>query len=145
VVPLPGRTAFYTLVDRLATGKHTFDSAVTRRQTANRPAGAFTPTFTSRPGDQVQIDSTPIDVMVLLDNGLPARFGGHRQPFVTAVVDLAPRTIPRTVLGEPAARHRRAPRPHRALRRMCSTSPALRAVSCVVVLARGRGQTRRFA
>src|SRR6266511_6440571 len=72
VVPLPGRTAFYALVERLATGKHTFGSAVTRRQTANRPAGAFTPTFAARPGEQVQIDSTPIDVMVLLDNGLPA-------------------------------------------------------------------------
>jgi len=73
VVPLPGRTAFYALVDRLATGKHTFGSAVTRRQMANRPAGAFTPTFAARPGEQVQIDSTPIDVMVLLDTGLPAR------------------------------------------------------------------------
>jgi transposase InsO family protein len=87
VVPLPGRTAFYALVDRLATGKHTFGSAVTRRQTANRPAGAFTPTFACRPGEQVQIDSTPIDVMVLLDNGLPARAD------LTIAVDVATRTI----------------------------------------------------
>jgi transposase InsO family protein len=92
VVPLPGRTAFYALVDRLATGKHTFGSAVTRRQTANRPAGAFTPTFASRPGEQVQIDSTPIDVMVLLDNGLPARAD------MTIAVDIATRTICAAVL-----------------------------------------------
>ncbi|YCK40241.1 hypothetical protein ACNF49_41105 [Actinomadura sp. ATCC 39365] len=73
VVPLPGRTTFYKLIDRLATGRHTFGSAVTRRQTANRPAGAFTPTLAARPGEQVQIDSTPIDVMVLADTGLPVR------------------------------------------------------------------------
>jgi putative transposase len=87
VVPLPGRTAFYALVDRLSACKHTFGSAVTRRQTANRPAGAFTPTFAARPGEQVQIDSTPIDVMVLLDTGLPARAD------LTIAVDVATRTI----------------------------------------------------
>jgi hypothetical protein len=45
VVPLPGKTTFYKLIDALSTGRHTFGSAVTRRQTANRPAGPFTPTF----------------------------------------------------------------------------------------------------
>jgi len=37
-VPLPGRSTFHALMDRLTTGKHTFGSAVTRRQTA-KPAG----------------------------------------------------------------------------------------------------------
>ncbi|MEN3320481.1 MAG: hypothetical protein V7643_3883 [Mycobacterium sp.] len=37
VVPMPARTTFYRLIDALATGRHTFGSAVTRRQTANRP------------------------------------------------------------------------------------------------------------
>ncbi|GIE92817.1 transposase [Paractinoplanes rishiriensis] len=87
VVPLPGRTAFYELVDRLSQGKHTFGSAVTRRQMANRPSGVFTPTFASRPGEQVQIDSTPIDVMVILDDGLPVRAD------MTIAVDVATRTI----------------------------------------------------
>ena len=67
VVPLPGRTMFYKLVDALSAGRHTFGSAVTRRQTANRPAGPFTPALAARPGEQVQIDSTPMDVLVLLD------------------------------------------------------------------------------
>lgn len=92
VVPLPSRTAFYRLVDSLDTGRHTFGSAVTRRQTANRPKGMFTPSFASRPGEQVQIDSTPIDVMVLLDNGTPARAD------LTIVVDIATRTIPAAIL-----------------------------------------------
>jgi putative transposase len=87
VVPLPGRTAFYELVDRLSQGKYTFGSAVTRRQMANRPGGVFTPTFAARPGEQVQIDSTPIDVMVVLDDGLPVRAD------LTIAVDVATRTI----------------------------------------------------
>jgi putative transposase len=92
VVSLPARTAFYRLVDSLDTGRHTFGSAVTRRETANRPQGMFTPSFAARPGEQVQIDSTPIDVMVLLDNGTPARAD------LTIVVDIATRTIPTAIL-----------------------------------------------
>jgi putative transposase len=91
-VPLPGRSRFYALMDRLTAGKHTFGSAVTRRQTANRPAGMFTPTFAARPGEQVQIDSTPIDVMVLLDDGLPVRAD------MTIAVDVATRTVCAAVL-----------------------------------------------
>jgi transposase InsO family protein len=92
VVPLPGKTTFYKLIDTLAVGRHTFGSAATRRQTANRPAGVFTPSFAARPGEQVQIDSTPIDVLVLLDDGLPARAD------LTIAVDVATRTICSAVL-----------------------------------------------
>jgi putative transposase len=92
MVPLPGRSTFYKLVEVLATGRHTFGSAVTRRQTANRPQGVFTPSFAARPGEQVQIDSTPIDVLVLLDNGTPARAD------LTIAVDVATRTICAAVL-----------------------------------------------
>ncbi|MDQ2739581.1 MAG: integrase, partial [Actinomycetota bacterium] len=91
-VPLPSRTTFYRLIDALATGRHTFGSAVTRRQTANRPQGVFTPSYAMRPGEQVQIDSTPIDVLVLLDNGVPARAD------LTIAVDVATRTICAAVL-----------------------------------------------
>jgi hypothetical protein len=92
VVPLPSRTTFYKLIDVLSTGRHTFGSAVTRRQMANRPAGPFTPTWADRPGEQVQIDSTPLDVMVLLDSGLPVRAD------LTIAVDVATRTICAAVL-----------------------------------------------
>jgi transposase InsO family protein len=92
VVPMPGKTTFYKVIDAVATGRHTFGSAVTRRQTANRPQGMFTPSFAARPGEQVQIDSTPIDVMVLLDNGVPVRAD------LTIVVDVATRTICAAVL-----------------------------------------------
>lgn len=92
VVPLPGRSTFYKVIDAVATGRQTFGSAVTRRQTANRPQGVFTPTFAARPGEQVQIDSTPIDVLVLLDNGTPVRAD------LTIAVDIATRTIAGAVL-----------------------------------------------
>jgi putative transposase len=92
VVPLPGKTTFYKVIDAVATGRHTFGSAVTRRQAANRPQGMFTPTFAARPGEQVQIDSTPIDVLVLLDNGVPVRAD------LTIAVDIATRTIAAAVL-----------------------------------------------
>ena len=92
VVPMPGKSTFYRLIDVLSTGRHTFGSAVTRRQAANRPDGPFTPTTAARPGEQVQIDSTPLDVMVLLGNGVIARAD------LTIAVDVATRTICAAVL-----------------------------------------------
>jgi hypothetical protein len=92
VMALPGRSTFYKVIDAVSSGRHTFGSAVTRRQTANRPQGLFTPTHAARPGEQVQIDSTPIDVLVLLDNGVPARAD------LTIAVDVATRTICAAVL-----------------------------------------------
>ncbi|MEU0820254.1 hypothetical protein ACFTZF_43845 [Streptomyces mirabilis] len=41
---MPSRATFYRLVDSLSAGRYTFGSAVTRSQTANRPAGVFTVT-----------------------------------------------------------------------------------------------------
>jgi hypothetical protein len=98
VVPLPSRSTLCKLADVLAAGRHTFGSAVTRRQTANRPQGMFSPTHASRPGEQVQIDSTPVDVLVLLDNGIPVRAD------LTIAVDVATRTICAAVLRPAGAR-----------------------------------------
>ncbi|MEU0869914.1 Mu transposase C-terminal domain-containing protein [Nocardia brasiliensis] len=92
VVPLPGRSTFYALIEALATGRHSFGSAVTRRQAANRPARPFTPTLAARPGEQIQIDSTPLDVMVTLEPGVAARAD------LTIAVDVATRTICAAVL-----------------------------------------------
>jgi hypothetical protein len=91
-VPIPSKNTFYKLVDTLSAGRHTFGSAVTRRQIANRPQGPFTPTFAARPGEQIQIDSTPLDVMVVLDSGVLARAD------LTIAVDVATRTICAAVL-----------------------------------------------
>nr|WP_078496291.1 Mu transposase C-terminal domain-containing protein [Streptomyces sp. W007] len=87
VVPMPSRPAFYRLAERLSTGRHTFGPATTRRQNANRPEGPFTLTLAGRPGEQVQIDTTKLDVLAVLDDG------SVRRPELTIAVDIATRTI----------------------------------------------------
>lgn len=90
--PLPSRATFYRLVERVAAGRHTFGSARTRRSLAKQPDGPFGTLRAARPGELVQIDSTPLDVRVVLDNGVIDRVE------LTAMVDLATRTIAAAVL-----------------------------------------------
>jgi putative transposase len=90
--PLPSDRTFYRLVSRLSRGKHTFGSARTRRSAAKPPVGPFGLVTASRPGEWMQIDSTPIDVRVVLDTGLIDRAE------LTWVIDLATRTIPAAIL-----------------------------------------------
>ncbi|MEU0490776.1 Mu transposase C-terminal domain-containing protein [Nocardiopsis sp. NPDC006139] len=86
-VPLPSARTFDRLVDALSTGQHTFGAATTRRSLAQRPEGAFTRTVASRPGELVQIDTTPLDVMVVFDDGVTGRVE------LTIALDVATRTI----------------------------------------------------
>jgi hypothetical protein len=72
-VVMPGRATFYRLFDRVTAGRHTTGSARTRRSLANRPEGPFGQLTAVRPGQFVEIDSTPFDIAVLLDNGVPGR------------------------------------------------------------------------
>ena len=44
------------------------------------------------PGEVVQIDSTPLDVLVLLDDGVPGRVE------MTGMIDVATRVVPAAVL-----------------------------------------------
>ncbi|GAA2707274.1 Mu transposase C-terminal domain-containing protein [Micromonospora olivasterospora] len=92
VVPLPPKTTFGRLVNALSVGQHAFGAATTRRSTANRPGGPFTVTWATRPGQQVQIDTTVLDVMVVFDDGQARRVE------LTAAVDVATRTICAAVL-----------------------------------------------
>jgi hypothetical protein len=92
VVPMPSRSAFYRLFAKLARGRHTTGSARTRRSLAGRPDGPFGQVTAARPGELVQIDSTPLDVLVLLDDGVPGRVE------LTGMVDLATRTVTAAVL-----------------------------------------------
>lgn len=89
---MPPRTTFYRLVERIATGTHTFSSAPTRRSLAQRPAGPFGSVPALRPGEWMPIDSTPLDVRVVLDDGTVDRAD------LTMMVDVATRTIPAAVL-----------------------------------------------
>jgi transposase InsO family protein len=90
--PMPAKSTFYRLVAALSAGRHTFGSARTRRSLANRPAGPFSSHSVARPGEVVQIDTTPLDVMAVLDEGVTARIE------LTSAVDLLTRTICAAVL-----------------------------------------------
>jgi transposase InsO family protein len=91
-VQLPSRATFYRVIGQMEGGRHTFGSAARRRSNANRPAAPFTATAAQRPGEIVQIDTTPLDVMAVLDDGVTAR------PELTIVLDVATRTICAAVL-----------------------------------------------
>jgi putative transposase len=92
VVVLPARATFYRLFARLGEGRHTTGSARTRRSLANRPDGPFGAMTAGRPGELMEIDSTPLDVLVLLENGVIDRVE------LTGMVDLATRSITAAVL-----------------------------------------------
>ncbi|MDH6112314.1 transposase InsO family protein [Kitasatospora sp. MAP12-15] len=91
-VPMPSKSAFYRLVAAVSEGAHSFGSAASRRSQARRPDGVFTPSAACRPGEMVQIDTTPLDVLVVLDDGVTGR------PELSIAVDLATRTICAAVL-----------------------------------------------
>ncbi|MGH3226607.1 MAG: integrase, partial [Streptosporangiaceae bacterium] len=89
---MPSRATFYRLVARVSAGRHTFGSARTRRSLAKRPGGPFGTVASARPGEWMQIDSTPVDVRVVLDNGMIDRAE------LTWLIDVATRTIAAAVL-----------------------------------------------
>ncbi|WP_234367350.1 Mu transposase C-terminal domain-containing protein [Streptomyces pluripotens] len=89
---LPSRRTLYRLLDRLAAGTHTTGSAVTRRSTAHGAAAPFGELTVSAPGEVMQIDSTPLDVMVRLDDGVVGKVE------LTGMIDVASRTLTAAVL-----------------------------------------------
>ena len=89
---MPPERTFYRLAGRLAAGKHTFGSARTRRSLAKQPDGPFGAVTAARPGEWTQIDSTPLDVRVVHDDGTVDRVE------LTGLVDQATRTIAAAVL-----------------------------------------------
>ncbi|MBN9208011.1 MAG: transposase family protein [Microbacterium ginsengisoli] len=72
VVPMPSRATMYRLLDEFYAGKHTFGSARTRRSTANQPDHMHGNRSGVRPGEQVLIDTTPMEILVECD-GEPVR------------------------------------------------------------------------
>ena len=81
--PVPSERTFYRLFGTLSHGRHTTGSASTRRSLAGRPEGMFGSVPAAAPGEVVQIDSTPLDVLVLLDDGVPGRVE------LTGMIDVA--------------------------------------------------------
>ena len=65
---------------------------MTGRQTANKPDRVYTPTMAARPGELVPLDTTPLDVMAVMDDGLIGRAE------LVLAVDIATRSIGAGVL-----------------------------------------------
>jgi len=91
-VQLPSRAGRYRLFAALSAGRHTTGSARTRRSLAARPDGPFSQLPANAPGEVMEIDSTPLDVMVRLDDGVEGRVE------LTGMVDVATRTVTAAVL-----------------------------------------------
>jgi Mu transposase, C-terminal len=91
-VQLPSQRSLYRLLGKLSAGKHTTGSARTRRSLANRPGGPFGEADAWAPGELMQMDSTPLDVLVRLDDGVPGRVD------LTGMIDVATRTVTAAVL-----------------------------------------------
>lgn len=91
-IELPSRATLYRLFDKLATGTHAIGSARTRRSIGGRPSGPFGEVPASAPGELMQIDSTPMDVLVRLDDGVAEKVE------LTGMVDIATRSITAAVL-----------------------------------------------
>lgn len=91
-VVVPSRATLYRLLGRLTVGLHTTGSARTRRNEASRPDGPFGTVDAAVPGELMQIDSTPLDVLVLLDDGTSGRVE------LTGMIDVATRTVTAVVL-----------------------------------------------
>lgn len=72
VVPMPSRATMYRLLNELDAGKHTLGSARARRTTANQPDHMHGLRTGVRPGEQVLIDTTPMEILVECD-GEPIR------------------------------------------------------------------------
>lgn len=92
VVELPSQRSLYRLLEKLSAGRHTTGSARTRRSLAGRPGGPFGETDAWAPGEVMQMDSTPLDVLVRLDDGMPGRVD------LTGMIDVATRTVTAAVL-----------------------------------------------
>jgi hypothetical protein len=89
---MPSRRTLYRLFGRLQAGRHTTGSARTRRSLAARPQRPFGQVAVTAPGDLMQIDSTPLDVLVRLDDGIRDRVD------LTGIIDVATRTVTAAVL-----------------------------------------------
>ncbi|WP_105035166.1 Mu transposase C-terminal domain-containing protein [Cryobacterium aureum] len=87
VVTVPSRTTLWRYVTYLAKGRYTLGNAANRRSKANAPDRMFESRPAIMPGHEVQIDSSPFDILVIDGTGRPTR------AVLTIMVDKATRSI----------------------------------------------------
>lgn len=89
---VPSRSSMYNLLARLDRGQHTTGDATSRRSHANSPDRAFGTIEALYPGEEVQIDTTPLDAMVIMADGTTAKVE------LAAAIDVSTKTITSAVL-----------------------------------------------
>jgi putative transposase len=85
-LPVPSDATFYRVISNLQADRHPFGNATTRRTQANRPKRTYGRQAPTRPGELVEIDSTPLDLMVIYPDGSAGRVD------LTIALDIATRT-----------------------------------------------------
>ncbi|MGY1640746.1 Mu transposase C-terminal domain-containing protein [Geodermatophilus sp. SYSU D00703] len=91
-LPVPSQATLYRVVANLEGARHPFGNATTRRTQANRPDRTYGRQAPSRPGELVEIDSSPLDLMVIYPDGATGRAD------LTLALDVATRTILAAIL-----------------------------------------------
>jgi putative transposase len=92
VVELPSQATLYRLLAKLSQGNPTSGTARNRRSRAHGAKAPFGQWTVFAPGEVVQIDSTPLDVLVRLDDGVVGKIE------LTGMIDVATRTVTAAVL-----------------------------------------------
>lgn len=83
---MPSQASMHRHISMLSEARYLTHKASTRRSAAGRPKGPFTNNVKILPGAEVQIDSTPLDVLVATEKG-------PKRPVLTIMIDVATRLI----------------------------------------------------
>ncbi|MET9906126.1 TnsA-like heteromeric transposase endonuclease subunit [Streptomyces sp. NPDC006476] len=91
-IKLPSQATLYRLLTKLSQGNPTSATARNRRSRAHGAKAPFGQWTVFAPGEVVQIDSTPLDVLVRLDDGVVSKVE------LTGMIDVATRTVTAALL-----------------------------------------------
>lgn len=83
---VPSRATLYRILARLEKSRHPFGNATTRRTQASRPDRTWGRQAPLRPGELVEIDSSPLDLMLIYPDGSTGKAD------LTIALDIATRT-----------------------------------------------------
>lgn len=97
-IHVPSKPTMFSLLREFERQRHPFGNATVRRTQAKRPQRSYGRQSPLRPGEVVEIDSTPLDLMVVFPDGSTGR------PELTTMIDVATRTVTAAVLMPEATR-----------------------------------------
>ncbi|MGW2151603.1 hypothetical protein ACWCOT_45400 [Nonomuraea bangladeshensis] len=89
-VELPSKATLYRLLAKLTQGTHALGTARARRSRAHGAKAPFGQWTVFAPGEVVQIDSTPLDVLVRLDDGVVGKRALSFLANISLRIDLQP-------------------------------------------------------